>query len=160
MNNYCNKSNINFSKTLKNKISNIKKHNYNYFPLINSSREHRNRNSVKKSTSSILYYKRHNSIDDNEKKRRIFLRKSRFNENYFKLLISPRNIKKNTNINLTDFNNDLNNNALKNHKDLPEKNIYLRSNEEKFINEKAYIDKITELNNHNIDKAIKEIFMH
>ena len=161
MNNFFLKTNIKFSKilSLKNNISNLNKYNQNYYPVINSSREHRN--IVKKPTTAILYKRRNNSIDDNKKNSRIFLAKNSFGENYFKLLInSKKNEKMKNDINLTDFNNNLHNNTFKTNRDLSKKNIYLKNCGEKIINEKAYRDKIIELNNHNIDKAIKEIFMH
>ena len=161
MNNFFLKTNIKFSKilSLKNKISNINKYNQNFYPLINSNREHRN--IAKKPTTAILYKRRNNSIDDNKKNSRIFLAKNSFGEDYFKLLINAKKNKKMKNdINLTDFNNNLNNNTFKTNGDLPKRNIYLKNCGEKIINEKAYRDKLIELNNHNIDKAIKEIFMH
>ena len=161
MNNFFLKTNIKFSKilSLKNNISNLSKYNQNYYPVINSSREHRN--IVKKPTTANLYKRRNNSIDDNKKNSRIFLAKNSFGENYFKLLINAKKNKKMKNdINLTDFNNNLHNNTFKTNRDLTKKNIYLKNCGENIINEKAYRDKIIELNNHNIDKAIKEIFMH
>ncbi len=159
-----NKTNVNMSKimNLKDKIANLNKNkfNLNFYPLINSSRESR-KNKIKKPLTAMLYKKRNNSIVDNKRNARILLVKNSFGDAYHKSLVDSRkSIKQKNDIHLTDSNDNLFKKPLNTSRDIHDKLLLLRNNGKKIINEKEYRDKIIELNNHNIDKALKEIFMH
>ena len=159
-----NKTNINMSKimNLKDKIANLNKNkfNLNFYPLINSSRESR-KNKIKKPLTAMLYKKRNNSIVDNKRNARILLVKNSFGDAYHKSLVNSRkSIKQKNDIHLTDSNDNLFKKPLNTSRDIHDNLLLLRNNGKKIINEKEYKDKIIELNNHNIDKALKEIFMH
>ena len=158
MNKYFNKTNINFSK-IKNFKNNINKNKFNFFPLIISERD--NRKTFEKPSSAIVNKKKYNSIENYKIDKRILFEKYSFHINFYKHLINKheKNDKKKSNeIFLTDSNNNIYN-SLKTSRLNNEKSTLLKNNGDIIINENKYRDKIIQINNNNIDRAIKEIFM-
>ena len=157
-NNYFNKTNINFSKIKNFKNNIINKNKYNYFPLIISERV--SGKTLEKPSSAIANKKRNNSIENYKINTIKLLGKNSFNINYFKHLINKKEKNHERNKNeffFTDSNNNIYNiyNPIKTN----EKSTLLTNNGNIIINDNKYRDKIMQINNNNIDRAIKEIFM-
>ena len=148
MNNYFNKTNTNFSKIKNFKKNIINNNNYHFFPLIVSERG--SKKILGKTSSAIAYKKRHNSIENFKiNKRSIY---------YFKQMINKNDKKRKNEIFFTESSDNIYN-SRKTSKFTNEKSELLKNNGDIIINQNKYRDKIIELNNNNIDRAIKEIFM-
>ena len=148
MNNYFNKTNTNFSKIKNFKKNIINNNNYHFFPLIVSERG--SKKILGKTSSAIAYKKRHNSIENFKiNKRSIY---------YFKQMINKNDKKRKNEIFFTESSDNIYN-SRKTSKFTNEKSELLKNNGDIIINHNKYRDKIIQLNNNNIDRAIKEIFM-
>ena len=154
MNNYLNKTNLDFYK-IKNFQNNIKLNRNNQFPVINSGRE--NKKIFLRPTSAVK--KRHsNSIDNNKNNNQFLFIRNSFKDIYLKLLMNQKNkniIKRKNDRFLTDSNNNISNSMKTIRKN--EKSNLLNYNENLA---QQYKEKIIKINNNNIDRALKSIFVH
>ena len=158
MNNYLSKTNFNFHK-IKNFQNNIKLNKNSDFPMINSGRERESRKTFIRPSSTNTIKKRHsNSIDNYKKHNKLLFVKNSFKDNYFNFLMHQKNKNKSKNDHyLTDSNNNITNSLKTSRKN--EKSNLLKNSGNLIIAEQ-YRDKIIKINNNNIDKALKSLFVH
>ena len=149
MNNFLNRTNLNFYK-LKNNIN-----KNNYLPLINSDRQYAK--TLKKPISAFLFKKRtYSSIDNCKKSTDILIGKNPFKDHYINLIMNKKE-KNKIKIKNERYFTDSNNNLKKSRKLYEHSNIIKNNGD--IIND-DYRDKIIKLNNNNIDRLIKQIFIH